>query len=1603
MKKMLCFTFVMVMITGLFDCPLSAQNNSGLTIEELREYWIDQYNQNQPKSAELHVLRHERIAKASPDETFFGIGDPRNEYDPVKVHPTSPDGVAKTNQAYVWGLTQSENTLYFGTGPNIHCLVAGMYMGLKTPIQTDCFTCEFGSSQFSPPMPPEIGDWRPSRIFSYDTEADIQIEITPPDPLLGSTLGIRSAGNSGGVTMLGGPNVTGGINLFAYETASGDYLGSTTLLLVPGTAIPITNIRKWLVIDEVLYLGIGTIDGGSILRWNGSLVNPFQFENVGIIDGQAAELAEHDGKLFVSTWPTIAGKATVFAGLWMSPEIPQGGLTSANTNDWEKVWTVTDYEPDMVIAATYGGGALKSFDGKLYWGTMHVPLSTAFAHFQTFPPQSLEDSILGALGSHRAISIFSGDEFGTPEENIDLLYGNAIFPVYTPGSGWALAPNNMGAWPAYGPSGIWNLFNNYTWTMDTYKDELFIGTMDWSFLLYDGFGLLMELAFGSPVKGEEMIKAGDIELPGFFFGADLFRIPSSNTFAIPVDISGVGNHQNYGIRTMLSDEENLYLGTANPMNLSPDGGWEIVKATQDTLVFDLKEFNIDLVTKNEPDETFYGIGDPRNNFDPTIAHYSTDSTIAKHNQSYVWGMTATEDAAWFGTGPNVLQLVMGGYLEMPIPTQGPSLVAEFGLSQFSPPWPDILGDWRPAQVFKWDEETQTRTEFTPSIIDAPELQSTLGLRSAGTIGELVILAGPNFAEDHFGVNFFAFNNETGEFLGSHQQLEILGDPINNIRKWINYDGESYTGISGEMYGYIIKWTGDINDPFQYEVVGIIDAAPAEFTIHEGRLVTSCWPGGGELGSPTGGLPSVWYSPVIESGGLTWDDRFSWELLWESSDYEVDPVMARMMAGGAIQSFDGELYWGSMHVPFMAAFAHLQTYFEQLMIEPTELDVINAVVNCHRAISIFRADNLGEPNQKIELLYGEEKLHAYSPYSGWSKVPNASGLKPLYGPSGIGSTFNNYTWTMSVWDDQLFIGTMDWSYLIPELVPYGLEVINQVFSGGKFEIGLDDLYIFHLPIPFEGADLYRIGGDNHVAMPVALNGMGNKRNYGIRTMASTNDRLYLGSANAMNLHPEGGWELYALTDLDADFIATTQTGNPGEYITFYPQVDGFQIYNTYWHFPGGLPEYSSEKIPTVYYGSTGKYDVSLEVTKFGETLYESKDDFIEIVPMDEAQCLEFLEGWGAVSSYMIPHETQLEVLMDHMIHNPVFGEMVVMLTESGIFWPSMNFNTLHNWDTYKGYKVKMTQINFNCMFGDPETTHSIEMDEGLHYLPILSMEPVSANDLFGTAPIKFAYNLYNGELYWPDGGLYNLTTLYPGISYLVYLNESYEFVFDDKGNTPKTVSRMPFKAFENPTVVWNDPYNSGRAHFISVYSEAMQELNLNDVIGVFNADGICVGMSQVENIRENLGLIVYGDDNTTEEVDGLMDGETMVFKILEGKNNYREVYPVFDENMPYNNGKFAENGYSGIESFKGSPTGIHVDEIAGLEIYPNPAKDELNVVCPVQDSQTMITIYNAQGQVVISSKLQQPLTTFNISNLENGIYLIKIKSSDKIVVEQLIKN
>ena len=218
------FRIITIAINLIFLVLMLPSSSQALTANELFAYWYARYPLGVARTTSPSIDPF-LLAKAAPDECFFGIGDPSNSYD-VNHNPTTcsnAGGASKVNQAYVWGMAKSGKDIWFGTVANTHCLVSGTYFGATEPTIDDSSVCEYGESQYSDALPPEAGDWRPPRIFIYDTQADTLTEKTGDalfsSPSLMATAGLRSVGTLGDVVILAGPALSesGGVNFFAFN------------------------------------------------------------------------------------------------------------------------------------------------------------------------------------------------------------------------------------------------------------------------------------------------------------------------------------------------------------------------------------------------------------------------------------------------------------------------------------------------------------------------------------------------------------------------------------------------------------------------------------------------------------------------------------------------------------------------------------------------------------------------------------------------------------------------------------------------------------------------------------------------------------------------------------------------------------------------------------------------------------------------------------------------------------------------------------------------------------------------------------------------------------------------------------------------------------------------------------------------------------------------------------------------------------------------------------------------------------------------------------------------------------------------------------------
>lgn len=489
---------------------------------------------------------YDLLAKAPPDECYFGIGE-ANAFDPAGFDLdacVAAGGKPKMNEGYIWGMTKINGKIFFGTYANPMCVD----LGNMDPYDNDLQVCEFDSENNTNPVVAK--DFRPPSIYVYDTVSSglSRLSVNEEDlALLNMTQGFRVAANHNGVVFLAGPTTENNvIAVFAFNAETGTPLGAQTL--------PYKSTRSWLVVNDRLYFGVTSgVTGGVVLKWIGSSDDPFNFEVVAEnIPGRIAYMCFHEGRIFFSTWPNISlnlftldlfedySQSGVEASLWMSPVV-DGELDAGDADDWHKVWSIFNYEADIVNAMTTGGGALASFNGWLYWGTMHLPKNLQYYLMLNELTMSPEAKAYAPIGAHRAAAIFRGRNFASAsDKSIELVYGEENLDVYIPLVGWITVWNNMrwsdstGGIPKYGHAGFGNRSNNYAWTMSVHKGKLYIGTMD-------------------------------------LVGADLYCIADSESDAVPVNVLGFGNVANYGIRTMVSDDY-LYLGMANPYNISTYSG-----------------------------------------------------------------------------------------------------------------------------------------------------------------------------------------------------------------------------------------------------------------------------------------------------------------------------------------------------------------------------------------------------------------------------------------------------------------------------------------------------------------------------------------------------------------------------------------------------------------------------------------------------------------------------------------------------------------------------------------------------------------------------------------------------------------------------------------------------------------------------------------------------------------------------------------------------------------------------------------------------------------------------------------------------------------------
>lgn len=410
---------------------------------------------------------------------------------------------------------------------------------------------------------------------------------------------------------------------------------------------------------------------------------------------------------------------------------------------------------------------------------------------------------------------------------------------------------------------------------------------------------------------------------------------------------------------------------------------------------------------------------------------------------------------------------------------------------------------------------------------------------------------------------------------------------------------------------------------------------------------------------------------------------------------------------------------------------------------------------------------------------------------------------------------------------------------------------------------------------------------------------------------------------------------------------------------------------------------------------------LEAGTYYIAVYGENDEFGEIeLEIIQVQCLTMYEGWSGMSIYMDPApDTNIEDVLMEMT-----SDMVITIRQSpyGIWWPVANINTIQDISPLVGYKAKMDNEVTTIVYGTEVADKTVPLPQGASYLPVRVPYEVDATDLANdlAGDMLLVYNIYNpSEIIWPGGGLNTLSTLTPDFAYLINMTNASSFTYPPFAKSAGAGEKSKPAPFKGENVAWNTVVNTGNPHMNSIETKAMGELMIGDLIGVFNSEDLCVGVTEVTAKDENIALVAFGNDEYSNEIDGLEENELMRFKLYRPSTDTEYAIEVtFNQEMPNHDGLFAVNGLSMITDMKLSPTGINENTLANVNIYPNPSTGLLNV--SGLEANADITVTNAQGQVVFRGQVNNN-GSIDLSNQAKGIYLIKLVSEDAMRMTKVI--
>ena len=389
------------------------------------------------------------------------------------------------------------------------------------------------------------------------------------------------------------------------------------------------------------------------------------------------------------------------------------------------------------------------------------------------------------------------------------------------------------------------------------------------------------------------------------------------------------------------------------------------------------------------------------------------------------------------------------------------------------------------------------------------------------------------------------------------------------------------------------------------------------------------------------------------------------------------------------------------------------------------------------------------------------------------------------------------------------------------------------------------------------------------------------------------------------------------------------------------------------------------------------------------------------PPDHEIVISFRQGWNIMSINVLLGEDFYEeeedegpsvvLMMEQLRIDEDNHHVILMKNQRGNFYvPNIPFNNIPFYEVAQGYQIKLDEDVETSWTAPPvDADADIPLRRGwniIAYFPQYDLD-MSSPDFYGISPIVDQVELMKnsrGQFAVPSIPFSNMDDLTEGQGYQIRVSE------DVVLNYPVEQEEVAV-AIHHADTHWAEPSATDRNMSVLINSVIGLE-SVDYQIAAFSTDGYVVGVG-TSNRNGVCGLAVWGADESTEQMEGLMDGEAFELRLWDANEEIeRNVAVTVKEGST----RFEADAFTVLDLTVASEI---PNEYYLTQAYPNPfnATTKLSYGLP-EAAHITIQVYDLTGRIVATPVNGEQTAgyhniTWHSGNVSSGMYIIRMESAD----------